>query len=73
MIEAPDLCSVPTQSAAIPAIDLKGATKTYARQDGGAVHALGPVDLRIESGSFVSVVGPSGSGKSTFLRLVAGM
>jgi ABC-type nitrate/sulfonate/bicarbonate transport system ATPase subunit len=73
MIEAPDLCSVPTQSAAIPAIDPKGVTKTYARQDGGAVHALGPVDLRIESGSFVSVVGPSGCGKSTLLRLVAGL
>jgi NitT/TauT family transport system ATP-binding protein len=75
MIEATDLCSVPTQSsaAAIPAIDLKGVTKTYARQDGGAVHALGPVDLRIEPGSFVSVVGPSGCGKSTLLRLVAGL
>ena len=37
------------------------------------VRALGPIDLAIESGSFVSVVGPSGCGKSTLLRLIAGL
>jgi NitT/TauT family transport system ATP-binding protein len=60
-------------AAVVPAIDLKGITKTYPGRDGAAVHALGPVDLRIEPGSFVSVVGPSGCGKSTLLRLVAGL
>jgi len=75
MIAASDLRSSPPQSpaAAVPAIDLKGVTKTYAGRDGGSVHALGPVDLRIEPGSFVSVVGPSGCGMSTLLRLVAGL
>ena len=72
---APDLRSVPPQSsaAAVPAIDLKGVTKVYAGHEGGSVHALGAVDLRIEPGSFVSVVDPSGCGKSTLLRLVAGL
>jgi NitT/TauT family transport system ATP-binding protein len=72
---APDLRSVPPQSSAavVPAIDLKGVTKVYAGHEGGSVHALGAVDLRIEPGSFVSVVGPSGCGKSTLLRLVAGL
>ncbi len=37
------------------------------------VHALGPIDLRIEEGQFVCVVGPSGCGKSTLLRIVAGL
>ncbi|WP_019546566.1 ABC transporter ATP-binding protein [Streptomyces sulphureus] len=39
----------------------------------GAVHALGPLDLDIGEGEFVSLVGPSGCGKSTFVRLVAGL
>jgi taurine transport system ATP-binding protein len=36
------------------------------------VPALGPLDLRVEPGEFLVVVGPSGSGKSTLLRLLAG-
>ncbi|MET0219486.1 MAG: ABC transporter ATP-binding protein [Tardiphaga sp.] len=66
--------NAPSQTAAaVPAIDIKGVTKVYAGRDGALMHALGPVDLRIEPGSFVSVVGPSGCGKSTLLRLVAGL
>lgn len=38
----------------------------------GDVHALGPVDLTIEPGSFVTLAGPSGCGKTTLLRLLAG-
>jgi NitT/TauT family transport system ATP-binding protein len=66
--------TAPSQmSAAVPAIEVKGVTKVYEGRDGAPMHALGPVDLRIEPGSFVSVVGPSGCGKSTLLRLVAGL
>jgi NitT/TauT family transport system ATP-binding protein len=35
------------------------------------IQALGPLDLTIDDGEFVSIVGPSGCGKSTFLRIVA--
>jgi NitT/TauT family transport system ATP-binding protein len=55
-----------------PAIELFGVTKNF-EHDGKIVKALGPIDLAIENGSFVSVVGPSGCGKSTLLRLVAGL
>jgi NitT/TauT family transport system ATP-binding protein len=53
-------------------IDIRGLEIEY--QTGvGPVHALGPVDLAIGAGEFVSVVGPSGCGKSTLLKAVAGL
>jgi NitT/TauT family transport system ATP-binding protein len=60
------------RSDGAPAIELFGVTKNFGRGR-ESVQALGPVDLAIESGSFVSVVGPSGCGKSTLLRLIAGL
>ncbi|MEV7011024.1 ABC transporter ATP-binding protein [Streptosporangium sp. NPDC051022] len=54
-----------------PALALAGVSHSY-RGRGGPVAALGPVDLEIAAGEFVTVVGPSGCGKSTLLRLVAG-
>ncbi len=49
-------------SAIIPALELKGVTKSFADGSGASIHALGPVDLRIEPGSFFAIVGPSGLG-----------
>ncbi len=37
------------------------------------IRILGPLDLDVREGEFVSLVGPSGSGKSTLLRIVAGL
>jgi NitT/TauT family transport system ATP-binding protein len=51
------------------AVSLRGVTKVY---DNG-VTALGPFDLDVVRGEFVSLLGPSGCGKSTALRLVAGL
>jgi NitT/TauT family transport system ATP-binding protein len=52
-----------------PAVSLRGVTKIY---DSGVV-ALGPLDLEVRRGEFVSLLGPSGCGKSTALRLIAGL
>jgi NitT/TauT family transport system ATP-binding protein len=50
--------------AEVIALDLVGVTKTFGR-DEQMVRALGPLDLKVEAGTFVSVVGPSGCGKTT--------
>jgi NitT/TauT family transport system ATP-binding protein len=51
------------------AASLRGVTKTY----GNGVMALGPIDLDVRQGEFISLLGPSGCGKSTALRLIAGL
>ena len=56
-------------NAARLAVSLREVTKVY---DNG-VMALGPLDLDIRKGEFISLLGPSGCGKSTALRIMAGL
>ena len=53
-------------------IQLQGLNKTY-DTPAGAFSALRGIDLTIEAGEFVAVVGKSGSGKSTLLNMVGGI
>lgn len=54
---------------AVPLVALENVRKAY-RVGDQEIHALDGVDLRIEEGEFVAIIGPSGSGKSTLMHLL---
>src|SRR5206468_3001099 len=70
--QEPALETSTATEAASPIIRVRGLTKVY-RVGDVDVHALRGVDLDIEPGEFVSIVGASGSGKSTLFHILGGL
>ncbi len=64
---APDVA--PEEHAVPAVIDLRAVTKTYGAGD-TAVHAVRGVDLLVQRGEYVAVMGASGSGKSTLMNVL---
>jgi putative ABC transport system ATP-binding protein len=59
----------PGRAVGRPVVDLRGVTKTYGSGD-TTVHAVAGVDLVVERGDYVAVMGASGSGKSTLMNII---
>jgi putative ABC transport system ATP-binding protein len=53
-------------------VDLRQVIKTY-HSSAGSFTALKGIDLHVESGAFVSIIGKSGSGKSTLINVITGI
>jgi nitrate/nitrite transport system ATP-binding protein len=56
----------------MPFLDVRGVRKSFVTPR-GTTDVLGGVDLALEEGEFVAVVGYSGSGKTTLVHLIAGL
>jgi len=52
---------------------VEGIDKTFNRANKSSVEALRGIDISVNEGEFVSIVGASGSGKSTLLRIIDGL
>ena len=53
----------------MPVLELRDVRRTYGT-DGGEVHALAGVDLTVDEGDLVAIMGASGSGKSTMMNIL---
>lgn len=70
MVEPQPIRSVATKPPKRPVYEIERLSKTYARNK---LVALDNVNLTINNGEFVSVIGSSGCGKSTLLKIMAGL
>ena len=69
---APDGCGAilrgrEAEEAGLPILELQSVSKHF-----GAIHALNEVDLTLDSGEVLGLMGDNGAGKSTLVKVIAG-
>jgi lipoprotein-releasing system ATP-binding protein len=57
----------------VATLEARGLHKSYPSGDGGQLHVLQGLDLRVEPGEAIAVIGASGAGKSTLLHLLGAL
>ncbi len=62
-----------TSPAQFKRIEIKRAVYQYTDRGSGSVFRLGPIDLEVNAGEMLFIVGGNGSGKSTLLRILTGL
>jgi putative ATP-binding cassette transporter len=65
--------TAPVRPAAWKRLELRGVTYTYHREDDDSEFTCGPIDLVLEPGELVFVLGGNGSGKTTLAKLVTSL
>jgi putative ATP-binding cassette transporter len=65
--------AVPAAPAGCRRIDLLGVAHTYFREDEDSNFTLGPLDLTLERGELLFLVGGNGSGKTTLAKVLCGL
>ncbi|MCP5403937.1 MAG: ATP-binding cassette domain-containing protein [Novosphingobium sp.] len=56
-----------------PILSLRGVAKAYAGKTGSVTEVLGGIDLEVEEGEFIAILGFSGAGKTTLISSIAGL
>ena len=56
-----------------PILSLRGLSKSYLGADGARTDVLSGVELDVQEGEFVAVLGFSGAGKTTLVSAIAGL
>ncbi|WP_395639528.1 ABC transporter ATP-binding protein [Pseudolysinimonas sp.] len=64
--------ATPEAPTAIPRLKIQGVGRDFVTRS-GVTHAVSGVDLSIERGEFIALIGRSGCGKTTLLRMIGGL
>ncbi|VCU68783.1 ABC transporter ATP-binding protein YojI [Pigmentiphaga humi] len=65
--------AAPARPEQVGSIELRGVCYAYPTDAGAGMFQLGPIDLRIEQGEMLFLVGENGSGKTTLIKLLLGL
>ncbi len=74
--ENPDekvLTLLPSANGHTPKLEFAGITHAYTSEDQNAGFMLGPIDLSVDPGELVFVIGGNGSGKTTLAKVITGL